>query len=493
MEALKITLVGQGPDVSARLKTISYAPFALKAYLDFHLPVSLKNKVKTNVLDFRYDRLPSDMTSRILADEPDIVGFSVYLWNYDRMLECARNIKTVRKDTCIILGGPQVSPIAEEVIAENPYIDIISFASAAGEVTLLDIVEAIFYKRDFNTINGICYYDTNGNIVKTSADVRLINYKTSPSPYSGGNGLFDENIGYMAVIESSRGCPYDCGYCFWGHGKHNIEYFPLNRTLEDIEIVCNNTKVKHIYFSDSNLLADIERAETIIKHIIKQKSQVKVSLEINYIHIKESTAKLLTSLPDFQFLLAVQTSNPKALKCIGRTRPSPETFAQKLDELKQWAPEAKYQVDIMLGLPGDDFNGFIQTLDFVLSLEPFYIVLNHPVYLLPGSRFFENREALRLRYTPTPPFSVIETDTFPKKDIEQALKIAIWTQVFTFYYPAIAKFFYAMARLDGVRIQRLLRWIKTIESKINLFDLHGNLVDVATLSTKRWNRLKKIY
>lgn len=491
MEKLTVTLAGQGPDVASRLKAVSYAPFALKAYLDFHLPNFLRDKVKTKVLDFKWDISAQAMTSHILVGEPDIVGFSVYLWNYKQILECARNLKALKKDIIIILGGPQVSPIAEAVMAENSCVDIISFAHSSGEITLLDIVETIFHKGDLNTVNGICYRDARGKIIKTSPDVRPLDYKTTQSPYAKVNGVFDENIEYMAIVEASRGCPSDCGYCFWSHGKCNIEYFPLTRVLRDIEAVYNNPKVKCVYFTDSNLLSNIERAKIIIKHIIKQKSQAKTDSEMNFVYFEKSSAKLMASFSNFRFLIAVQSTNPNALKHISRVRPSPEIFEKKLRQLKQWIPGVKCHVDIMLGLPGDDFDGFMRTLDFVLSLEPFYIVLNYPVYLLPGSRFFENRETWNLRYTSTPPFSIIETPTFPRGDIERALKITVWIQILTFYYPAVARFFYDIASSDGVRLQRLLRWIRTVERKMDLFGPYGNLTDRAATSLTKWNTLKK--
>jgi len=491
MEKLAITLVGQGPDTSLRLKTMSYAPFALKAYLDSHLPTSLKNRVRTEAIDFSWEAAPSAMISRIMLDDPDIVGFSVYLWNYSNILKCAQKLKSVKKEIVIVVGGPQVSPIAEEVMAKNPYIDIISSTPRNGEITLLDIVETVSYKRDFNTVNGICYRDNNGNIVKTSIEVRSISYEASPSPYNGNNRIFDGDIEYMAVIEASRGCPFDCGYCFWGHGKRGVEYFPLKRVLKDIEIVYNNPKVKHVYFADSDLISNTERAETIIKHITKQSRQITTDFEINCIYLKESTAKIMATLPGFQFTLSLQSANPNALKCIGRGRASPEVYAKTLGNLKRWVPDAKHKVDVMLGLPGDDLDGFIRTLDFVLSLEPSYIVLSYPVYLLPGSRFFENREAWKLKHSFVPPFSIIETPTFPQRDIEKALRVAIWVQIFTYYYPIVSEFFYNIARSDGIRIQRILKWIEAIEEKIDLFGSHKSLTDVAIQSTSAWNSAKK--
>ena len=491
MEKLNITLVGQGPDVSERLKAMSYAPFALRAYLDCHLKPEIKDKVEVKVIDFDWDILVGDMASQILKDCPQVVGFSVYLWNYHQILECARTLKAAKEDIIIILGGPQVSPVAKDVLLENSSVDIIPFACAAGEIILADIVEAIFHEKDLSVVNGIAMRNSKGDIIQTSSDVRPFDYSSAPSPYGRDKDFFAEGRQHMAIIESSRGCYSDCGYCAWTHGKQRIESFPMKRILKDIEVLYNNPRIKYVFFTESNFLFDIKRAENILEHVTKQKSRAKSNFEITYNFLTENTTKLMASFYDFWFVLAVQSTNPKALACIGKMRPRPQELLNKRKQVKEWVPKAKHQIDIMLGLPGDDLKGFLETLDFALSLEAHYIVLAYPVYLLPGSRFFKNRDSLGLKYTRTVPYSVIETDTFPQSDIEEALRIAIWLQILTFYYPAIARFFYSLARRDNLRIERLMKWVSAIEKKVNLFAGCNNLSDVATSSVVEWNKLKK--
>ena len=167
-------------------------------------------------------------------------------------------------------------------------------------------------------------------------------------------------------------------------------------------------------------------------------------------------------------------------------------FMKTVNELKQWIHEPKIKIDVMLGLPGDTFDGYMQTLDFVLRLEPFYVCLNYPIYLLPGSRFFENRKSLGLKHTATSPFIVIETPTFPKQQIEKALRISIWVQILTYYYPVIASFFYRVSRTDDARMKRLFCWIEKIEEKIDIFSICGNLSEIAINSSlDEWNMAKK--
>ena len=318
-----------------------------------------------------------------------------------------------------------------------------------------------------------------------------LDFESAPSAYALPEDVFSRDEEYIGIIETSRGCPFDCGYCFWSSARRRIEYFPLERCFADIERVYNHPRVKCVYFTDANFLSDPVRAELILRHISRQQRQVPTVFEYNFAHMTEATSKLLASLPDFQFLLAVQTTNPAAMRCIGGRRPTPAIFAEKLGLLKGWVPGALYRVDVMLGLPGDSYKGFMDTLDFVLGLEPYYITLNYPVYLLPGSRFYQQREQLGISWAHEPPFPIIKTTLFPKADIESALRFAIWVQILTHYYPAIARFFYDLAARDGNRIKRIQKWVTAIEKQVCIMPLEEQITDSATGSVSVWNDRKR--
>jgi len=488
---VKLVLAGQGPSDSQDYKGISAAVFVLAAYLRAHLPHELKRQMDIETIDFDSFEDPAVMAARIEKHRADMVGFSVYLWNYNAIIECTKLSKKKAPNILIILGGPQVSPIAEEVISTNLHIDMVAFVPSSGETILLAIVKAAMSNQNFNSVNGIIYRDSNGCLVKTSPQVLPVDFETAPSLYDKNVNLFNQDIDYLAVIETSRGCPFSCGFCFWGWHRKKIEYFPLSRALSDIEIVYNNPRVKHVYFADANILSSIDRAKAIIKHIIKQRSQATTDFELDFTCLTEETTNLLASLPNFNFLLAIQTANPNSLKLISKARPSLNAYADKLCLFKKWVPDQNIRIDLMLGLPGDDYNGYLRTLDSVLRLEPYRITINYPIYLLPGTRFFEYKDKWGLTYLPEPPYSIIETPTFPKKDTERGFRLSLWVQTLLSYYPASADLFLKLARQDGLRIERLLRWVSIIEEKINTLDLCGNIVDISVRSVAEWNRRKK--
>lgn len=494
-EKLRILLVGMSPSIirRVRLKGIPLATLALKAYVDKRISNEFPGLVDLQVKTFFVEEdTPDNIALQILEAKPDIVAFSVYIWNYCETMESASILKEKNEHITIICGGPQVSPIAMEVMSEHACVDIIPYITIPGEIIFYNLVKAFLMGKKLDAVEGIIYRGHGGSLVKTSLLTEKLDYSKVPSPYLNGPLSFMPDKFYVLSLEGSRGCPYDCGYCFNGRGANKINFFPLEKILSEIEVAYNNPNVKYVFFADSDILLDQKRAEVIISHILKQGSKVISEFTINILRMNKEIAKLLAQLPYYRFCFALQSVNPKALNCIGNLRPRPEDFVEKISTFKSWLPNVAFSIDVMLGLPGDDLAGFKATLDYCLSFKPERVALNYPVYLLPGSRFFEEKDTLGLHYSPSPHFCIIDTDIFPKQDIEIALRLALWLDVLTYFYPVIALFFHAICKDNspGARINKLQEWISAIEKKLNLFDPGLDMVGIATSSVKDWNKLK---
>ena len=495
MENLNILIVSFSPVIvrSTRLKGIPLAPLILKSYANNFLNELHPGIARIDTRTFFIDQTsPSEAASEILKENPDVVAFSVYIWSYHETMECIRIIKEKNESIQIICGGPQMSPVAEDMIAEHSYIDIIPYVTVPGEIIFCNIIKALIEEKELNSVEAIIFRDSSGGIIKTDALSEEFNYSDIASPYLDGSFSLPPGESYAVTLETSRGCPYDCGYCFYGRDTNKVYFYSLDRTFKEIEAVYSNPKIKHVFFSDADLFLKQSRAEEIINHILAQNSDVVSEFDINISRITERGAKLLSKLPNYRFCFAVQSVNPKALESIGKLRMDPEVFIEKINLVKQWIPEADFHVDVMLGLPEDDLSWFKKTLDVCLSLETTRIGLNYPLFLLPGTRFFDQRKSLGIKYTESHPMCLIETNSFPVRDIVTALRLFLWIEVFTYYYPAIGKYFYDTSRgCSESGVSRLETWIENIESKNSFSDSFSDVMEtVSSGSVQKWGKLK---
>jgi len=490
---MKVYLINQSPDTSKKLSTISLSSYTLKAYVEANISKNYLQKISIKVIDFDYKTTSSKMIDTILSGNPDIVGFSVYLWNYEKFCLSSEKIKSFNPSLTLMFGGPQLnsSETAADFMNKYPQVDIVSYVNNAGEIIFYNVLLSLFKNNKLKSVKGIVYRKNNDILINPpptqSTDLSVI-----PSPYI--ENIIQINKPTHAVIETSRGCPFDCGYCSWGGGIRKIRYFPLKRVFKELDLLYENNNIESIYFADSNFFTNTKRSEIILDYMLKKKRNIEPFFEMDIRSIQKKIVQKFTKLnSNYCFHFALQSSNPIALKHIGGRRIQPDKFAQKISLLKKWAPKSAFKIDIMLGLPGDDLIGFKKTVDFALSLEPLRLIVNYPIYLLPGSKFYENRDNMNLKYTKKIPLTITETSTFSKSEMNDALKWVIWVEILTYYYPAISNFFYLIYKKKTSSISRtdqLTKWITSLNEAVSIYPNNVDLVDIATESLHGWNILK---
>lgn len=458
-------------DAPIREKQTLLAPYTLRRYVENN--VVPKGAVEINVIDVPFDAEPQEIAYSVLKYHPDLLALSVYLWNYLELMQCAKILKREMNELIIVAGGPMVSFNAQEVMKEHPYIDVISYDDTRGEIIFRHLIQCLVDGKSIEEAKGIVYRSNDNKLIETKEAEGSIQHSPQSSPFINNDIVLNDEKGHYVTIETMRGCPFGCGYCVWGGKRSKMEYFPVERALKEIEIIYNNPNVKHVLFVDSNMLLKRKRAIQILEHIKKQKyyKNIFTRMSLDVRSINEELTRILATLPRFSFDFGLQTVTPDALECIDKHRVSANRVKEKVELMKKWVPNIKIGIDLMIGLPRDTLDGFKKTLDFCFSLEPYRFFMAYPICLLPGTRFYEEKDKLKLHYSPSHPQALLATDDFPKQDMQEAVRLATWIQVLTYYYPAISDFFYFACRqkLDGERFELMERWTNLIDSKVNLF------------------------
>ncbi|MCX7959720.1 MAG: cobalamin-dependent protein, partial [Deltaproteobacteria bacterium] len=222
----------------------SLATAYLKAYAD--KDISIRHKYNINLLNLKDDgkgltdsvRFQNEFLGKILYNNPFAIGFSTYCWNIDTTITLIQKIKKIRPKTIIILGGRYA---LNEYLYKYPEIDFV--IRGEGEIPFSDLVKKNFSKNEITP--GISYIKDKilldggeGHIVK--------DIDTIPSPYT--TGLIKPNI-YNMMIELSRGCLNNCGYCEWNSNR-TLRIHSEKRIREEILFAIRN-RLRHITIIDS--------------------------------------------------------------------------------------------------------------------------------------------------------------------------------------------------------------------------------------------------
>jgi len=181
---MKILLINQSPDNSKKLSTISISSYLLKAYVESNFSINDLQRISLKVLDFDYIITPSQMINTILAGSPDIVSFSVYLWNYRNFCLSSEKIKHLQPSIKTIFGGPQLaSPeVAIDFMNKCSQADIVSYVNNSGEIIFRNILLSLLHDKDLQRVKGIAY--RKNNVIKiNSPPTQSIDLNLIPSPY----------------------------------------------------------------------------------------------------------------------------------------------------------------------------------------------------------------------------------------------------------------------------------------------------------------------
>ena len=205
---------------------------------------ALAGRVAFETLDLDTDVDPWWVAWRVLGLEPDVLGISVTCWNARHVYEVCRIVASVRPECAIVLGGPEVGPDAEDVLARHPEVRVV--VRGEGEVTFASLLAELARGGKAWRVDGITL--RKGDEVVSTADRALVaNLDDLPSPYLTGV-LAPVDGG--AYLETYRGCPHRCAYCFEGKGYGRIRSFSDARIAAEIDAVATAPGMSTFSFID---------------------------------------------------------------------------------------------------------------------------------------------------------------------------------------------------------------------------------------------------
>lgn len=367
----------------------------LKAYTS-DIPMELR--------EFTINQNIEYIVGEIYKMEPDVVSFSTYIWNRNETLAICETLKIVHPDIKIILGGPEVSFDAKDLMEDNPFIDYIIYGE--GEKTFDELIRHIVNedKGDLRDIDGIVFRDGN-SIVETRARELICNLDEIPSPYKAVGDEFENKIVYF---ESSRGCPFNCQFCLSSTIK-GLRFFSLERVLDDLSTLID-ARVKQVKFVDRTFNANKEYAMSIMNFIMeKDPENMNFHFEVTAHLLDDEMLDFISKAKKglFQFEIGVQSTNEKTLKAVGRNMEF-EKLKEITRKIERYG-NIHQHLDLIAGLPYEGYDSFKKSFNDVYSVGVEKIQLGF-LKLLKGSGLRNDQDKYGFKYLDLPPYEVLETD-----------------------------------------------------------------------------------
>ena len=348
--------------------------------------------------------------SDITEHDIDILGFACYIWNIEMTLHVVDMVKAVRPDIKIVLGGPEVSFTADELLERCPNIDYI--VQGEGEEAFHALVTALQLGNDGldPVIPGV-RGRRDGSILGSAEVVEVRDLSTIPFPYTEEDM---EDLEHQIIYyESSRGCPFSCQYCLSGN-KNTVRFFPQERTLEELQWFIDHG-VKQVKFVDRTFNCAPHHHRPLMEFMRDSDTDMNFHLEMEPELMTEWETNILCETPPgrIQIEVGVQSTHKKTLDAINRYNDWP--YIQKSIRPIIQAGRTHVHMDLIVGLPHEDFNRFGQSFNDLFSLQPHALQIGF-LKLLKGSGVRQMRE-YKYVADPLAPYEVLSTHVLPYDDV----------------------------------------------------------------------------
>jgi len=381
------------------------------------------------------------VAAEIYEQKPDVVGFSAYIWNVTQIWALVRRLRPVLSKTYFVAGGPEVSFDSAELLEQYPQLDGIICGEAENSFPALiqawadgslpwyvpNLVWRFPKPLEPKPLARIVPEDYVGSykeagqalIFTNSVPAGLPDLNELPEPYAEQEDL----QGRLVYVETSRGCPFNCEFCisstFQGIRYLDPEKFRLSlrrlfaygaRTVKFVDRTFNARK-KHAF-----QILDVFREEAL-----RVMAQTKAGASMEPGQIPRAHCEMAGELLDDDWLeylknyppgmiqleIGVQSTHQPTLDAIKR----PQNFAKWQHKVSylQHTCNIPVHLDLIAGLPYEDWHRFSQSFDQVFAVWPNHLQLGF-LKVLKGSGIWQNSAAYGLIYSPDPPYTVLKTN-----------------------------------------------------------------------------------
>ncbi len=407
--------------------------------------VGEKLQPHVELAEFTINESLESILEGIWKHQPEVIGFSCYIWNWKLIREILTELPKILPDTEIWLGGPEVTYDGPGLLTEFPQVTGIMVGE--GEVTFREVLEQYLREAAGRMVAGKSVAERFGEIPGLclasgyTAPRDLTDLTTLPFLYEDMEPFTNRIIYY----ETSRGCPYRCSYCLSSIDK-KVRLRDISVVKRELQFFLDQN-VKQVKFIDRTFNCDHKHAMEIWQYIYEHDNGVtNFHFEISADILREEEIALLNRFrPGLaQLEIGVQSTNPETIRAIHRVMDVDKL--EKIVAAIHRGQNIHQHLDLIAGLPYEDYASFGRSFDRVYGMQPEQLQMGF-LKVLKGSDMHDNAEKYGIRYLEQPPYEVLYTNWISYgeirrlKRIEEMVELYYNSGQFTHTLPVLEKAF----------------------------------------------------
>jgi len=318
---MKIVLAAIHPYPSPQALPLANA--FLKAYMITNADPAEKATVE--LCDFFVGQSVEESLSAILAERPDAVGISIYLWNREMARELADALRRAKPHLVLFTGGPEPTADPEGLLHDSVFDFLIL---GEGELPFAEAMTALSSGNEVAGINGIASVQSGKVAGSRRGPVESLDH--IPSPYL--SGIIDPEAYGGVLWQISRGCDFGCDYCFDSLGMRGVRRFSIERVRAELDYFVKK-RVAQVFVIDSTFNQDMKRAKEILRLIARVAPNIHFHFEVRSEFIDAEMARLFARI-SCSLQIGLQSMHSQVHKMVSRVF-NPDQFSRKIRLLNE--------------------------------------------------------------------------------------------------------------------------------------------------------------
>lgn len=301
--------------------------------------------------------------STLKSSDADIYALSCYVWNMGLVRRLLSELLVAKPKSQFILGGPQVMGKSARYL--SPKDENVFVCNGEGERTFPNFLRELGKAQpDFSTVRNLSFY-RNGQLLTTEPEPRITDLAEIPSPFL--EGVFENYHYTWMLIETNRGCPFKCNYCYWGSGATGVKVYKYDedRLKRELDWI-SQSRCWHLFIVDANW-GMLKRDIDISQHIVECHKRHGAPLSVYFCGSKNTPDRVTEITRIFHDAgmmstqsVALQTMNPETLIKVNRDNIRTSAYIQMQQSLnEQGIPSF---VEMIWPLPGETLSSFQEGL-----------------------------------------------------------------------------------------------------------------------------------
>ena len=392
----------------------SYAHSSL-ALPALHAQIMTDPSIEWEIVSATINENTGMIVDEIYRHRPDILAATTWLFNHEQLMHVASRVKALLPKTCLVLGGPEFLGNNEEFLRKNPFVDCVF--RGEGEEVFPQWLTCWNHPEQWHTVPGLCYLTPNKEY-KDNGIARVLNFAGLVPPEQ--SRFFNWSKPFVQ-LETTRGCFNTCAFCVSG-GEKPVRTLSIESIRRRLQLI-HAHGIKNVRVLDRTFNYNPRRAKELLRLFLEFHPDIRFHLEIHPALLSEELKEELSLLP--KGLLHLEAGIQSLREPVLEKSRRMGKLSDALDGLRFLCalPNMETHADLIAGLPLYHLHEIFEDVRTLAGYAAGEIQLES-LKLLPGTEMRRRAEESGIKYSPLPPYEVLQTHEINVSELQTARQLS---------------------------------------------------------------------